>query len=79
MLGAMSPRNLDNSSVYSPLGASTHQIRLLALAPSKNDIDDITCCLNVVGLHGFPIPNYDALSYVWGDPSPRFTMVMPSR
>lgn len=75
-LGAMPPRNLDHVSIYSPLSASTHQIRLLTLTPSENRDDDIFCCLDVVGFQSSPTPNYEALSYVWGDPFPKFTIAI---
>lgn len=72
----MPPRNTEQVSVYSPLSAFTHQIRLLELSPSENHDDDIFCCLDVVGVQSSPTPNYEALSYVWGDPFPKFTITI---
>lgn len=72
----MPPRHIDQVPLYSRLSASTHQIRLLELTPSKNHDEDIFCCLDVVGLQSSPTPNYEALSYVWGDPFPKFTITI---
>lgn len=72
----MPPRNTEQVSVYSPLSAFTHQIRLLELSPSENHDDDIFCCLDVVAFQSSPTSNYEALSYVWGDPFPKFTITI---
>lgn len=73
---AMPPPILGGSPIYNPLDASTCQIRLLTLTPSKYDDDDISCRLSVVELRSSPTPEYEALSYLWGDPSPKFTITV---
>ncbi|RYP53076.1 hypothetical protein DL768_001853 [Monosporascus sp. mg162] len=48
-----------------PLASDNSQIRLLQLKAGVGG-DPVTCFLEVVDLEG--CPEYDALSYVWGDP-----------
>lgn len=55
---------------YKPLAAS--EIRLLHLQPGKY-CDTIAC---VLSHHSLDEPKYDALSYVWGDPSVRFDILI---
>ena len=71
---AMPPPDLDSSSIYTSLDASTRQIRLLTLAPSKHDDDEIICRLSIADLERSPTPEYEALSYLWGDQFPKFTI-----
>ncbi|KAK7222095.1 hypothetical protein V2G26_010098 [Clonostachys chloroleuca] len=51
---------------YSRLDADTAEIRLLNIAAGDGD-DEICCSLSVVSLNSHP--QFEALSYVWGDPS----------
>lgn len=52
--------------IYTSLDKSRGQIRLLHLLPG--DVDDEICCtLEVVSLDD--VPDYEALSYVWGSPN----------
>ncbi|CAH0025435.1 unnamed protein product [Clonostachys rhizophaga] len=53
--------------IYSALDADNAEIRLLAIAPEDYD-DEICCSLSVVPLRSRSCPQYEALSYVWGDP-----------
>jgi hypothetical protein len=55
----------DNSRVYQALPSPRH-IRLLRVLPGAND-DPITASLLTVALDDDP--EYDAISYVWGDPN----------
>lgn len=52
--------------LYSTLNTNREEIRLLTLSPGKHDAD-IHACLSVVSLQNFPLPEFNALSYVWGD------------
>jgi hypothetical protein len=52
--------------VYSTLDSAAKQVRLLHLHPGSND-DKVSCTLRVVSLDDKP--EYEALSYVWGDAS----------
>lgn len=56
-----------DSGIWSPLDRVTRQIRLACLAPSANLEEQPTCSLYVVSLDDNP--QYEALSYVWGDPN----------
>ncbi|CAG9977965.1 unnamed protein product [Clonostachys byssicola] len=51
---------------YSALDADNSEIRLFEIAPGDGD-DEICCSLSVVSLNNHP--RFEALSYVWGDPS----------
>ena len=55
------------SAMYTPLDRATREIRLAHLAPSPNLEEQPSCSLHVVSLDENPF--YEALSYVWGDPS----------
>jgi len=61
------PTSTDKSSLYEPL-PSDSSIRLITLQPG-NFNDPIRCTLEVFQLAS--VPPYEAISYVWGDPTPR--------
>lgn len=52
---------------YKPLNHETNEIRLLRLRASSHRDDEIQCNLSTVSLDS-DIPQYEALSYVWGSP-----------
>ncbi|KAK3686174.1 hypothetical protein B0T22DRAFT_518732 [Podospora appendiculata] len=56
------------SYAYQPLDPQQPSIRLLTLQPGEND-SDICCELQTVVLES--APDYEALSYVWGDANER--------
>lgn len=62
------------SYVYESLDFSTEQIRLLTLAPAGNETADIYCNLQTLLLRDRP--EYEALSYTWGDTSQECTTYM---
>ncbi|KAK5634333.1 hypothetical protein RRF57_010047 [Xylaria bambusicola] len=53
--------------LFTPLGESRGDIRLISLTPCLDDCRDIEGDLYLVSLEDKPV--YDALSYVWGDSS----------
>jgi hypothetical protein len=55
---------MNQSTFYTPLNASRQEIRLLQLRPGNTD-DTIVCDLTIASLQ--EAPQYEALSYVWGD------------
>lgn len=55
---------VDASVFFPPIDHASCEIRLLHLLPSSTD-EDILCELSVVSLNR--CPDYEALSYVWGD------------
>lgn len=55
------------SSLYSGLQLGERQIRLLYVQPAFNLDDPIQCDLRVSNFHKVD-PEFDALSYVWGNP-----------
>ena len=60
-------------SPYAPLDASQRQTRLLSIA-TKDGM--LTCNLHTVSLMDNEIPQFTALSYVWGDPTPTEAIVL---
>ena len=54
-------------SIYSSLDPSRNQIRVLHLSPGRENDDELYCTLSTVSLDDDP--QYEALSYVWGDTS----------
>ncbi|KAK0619478.1 heterokaryon incompatibility protein-domain-containing protein [Immersiella caudata] len=58
-----------NPPAYSPLDLHGRQIRILRLLPATSLNDPIHCALYTAYLHDRP--NYEALSYAWGDPAVR--------
>ena len=72
----MSPRDPGHNPLCNPWSDSKQQIRLLTLLPASNHDDDLSCRLQVVDLQDVPKSRYEALSYPWGDPSPKFTITI---
>lgn len=54
------------STIYTPLNSARKEIRLVRVAPSQNLSERPNCTLEVVSLESQP--EFDAISYVWGDP-----------
>jgi hypothetical protein len=52
-------------SIYSSLDSSRNQIRVLHLSSGRENDDELYCTLSTVSLDDDP--QYEALSYVWGD------------
>jgi len=69
---ALNPRKRRKFS-YQPLDKHQGQIRLFELLPGKKD-EPLQGRLTTVNLEG--CPQYDAVSYVWGDPQLRFRLVI---
>ena len=71
-MAMIDPEQIDradnNFQFYKPLDHSEKQIRLLRLAAS-NDEDDVQLwgILEIVSLVSTPLPQYETLSYCWGD------------
>ena len=57
---------------YIPLNRSQNHIRLLHLSPSFSETDPIKCQFSVASLDD--IPEYEALSYVWGSTENKLTV-----
>ncbi|ETS86520.1 hypothetical protein PFICI_00348 [Pestalotiopsis fici W106-1] len=69
-------RRLQDSTtpiIYTPLIPAEAQIRLLTLHPGPFD-EDIRCSLNTASLKS--VLQYEALSYVWGDPADTLPVVV---
>ncbi len=65
--------SLTKESIYSTLDQSKRQIRLITLSPGQ--IEDPVCCyLSIVSLE--EDPEYEALSYVWGNPAERLSILL---
>ena len=61
---------------YAPLDLSASEIRLLTIAPHDQFDSNIHGALNIVSIYQNPLQEYEALSYVWGDPTDRATMYL---
>lgn len=61
---------------YTRLNPARHEIRLLSLC-SGNIIEDVHCKFFTVSLEDYP--QYEALSYFWGDPNNTQTVVLNCR
>ncbi|OAG36556.1 hypothetical protein AYO21_09213 [Fonsecaea monophora] len=65
---ALSPLELEVvNAIYSPLDHDLEEIRLVELQPSARIDAEIVCTLKVVSF-GQRVPDYEGLSYAWGDP-----------
>jgi hypothetical protein len=60
---------MNKSFIYNPIDSSRHEIRLVVLDPASEFSADIHCSLQHVSLSSAERSQYEALSYVWGDPS----------
>lgn len=69
---ARRPQPVD-SGLYSPL-ADSKNIRLLKLQPSIDRSAPIECTMEEADIS--TAPEYEALSYVWGNPSPQRTVIL---
>lgn len=54
--------------VHEPIDQAVQEIRLISIIPETTGL--ISCNLQHVNLQSNPTPEYRALSYVWGPPSP---------
>jgi hypothetical protein len=67
---AVDPEKIDCAAndfrFHLPLDRDSKQIRLLTVA-SGDDSSEISCTVTVVSLTATPPPQYEALSYCWGD------------
>lgn len=68
-----SDRTTDTTYHYKPLDDSTSQIRLLRLLPSEDKIGPLRASLHTACLSPTP-PNYEALSYMWGDTTMKYPL-----
>ena len=66
------------SAVYHPLDAKAQEIRLLVLETSTAE-QSVYCSLHVVSLLSDPKPQYETVSYAWGDTSLRSTIFVSGR
>jgi len=60
---------MNKSYTYKRIDSSRHEIRLVILAPASESSAAIHCGLQHVILPSEDRPRYEALSYVWGNPS----------
>ncbi|KAJ5641163.1 Heterokaryon incompatibility [Penicillium herquei] len=58
---------LQYACILYPLDKARQEIRLLTINPEKDRTRTISCSLHTVSLQDFPY--FEALSYVWGDPT----------
>jgi hypothetical protein len=63
-------------SIYETLDDQRHQMRLLTLAPSEDYDADIHCHLKKFDARSSPVPEYAAVSYVWGDLPPTSSIII---
>lgn len=62
-----------SSRIYTPLNSHKREIRLATIKPGTQ-LEPIRCSLSYVSLDD--TPKYEALSYVWGDPSIRISILL---
>lgn len=55
---------------YRRLNAEKHEIRVLDVAHTEFVQDKVSCRIRHVSLDSRELPNYEAISYCWGDPNP---------
>lgn len=62
---------------HQSLDSTKQEIRLLDLLPfSKRPENLVSCKLRVVSLQDQPVPSYQTISYVWGDPTPCCSVIL---
>ncbi|EME84950.1 uncharacterized protein MYCFIDRAFT_41912, partial [Pseudocercospora fijiensis CIRAD86] len=61
------------ASFYQPLDTSAREIRLVTVEAGKGD--EIHCKLNTVSLDG-DLPQYESVSYCWGDITKKSSIVL---
>ncbi|KAF2717290.1 HET-domain-containing protein, partial [Polychaeton citri CBS 116435] len=75
-MNTTSSQSVTDAAIYCPLSTSTPQLRLLKILPSQTQESDILCSLDVVDFQHSSTPYYQALSYVWGEQDPKFTITV---
>lgn len=53
---------------YRPSDPATHEIRVLVV--SRTALGNISCTVRHMSLDSQPVPEYETISYYWGDPDP---------
>lgn len=61
------PRKCRTSAVYKALNSGRREIRILHVRGNANKEDILDCTLETVSLHSEPKPQYEAISYCWGE------------
>lgn len=63
------------AELYRTLSRELHEIRLLVIEPGSGN-DPVRCRMRHINLRTEPAPPYDTVSYVWGDPRIRATILV---
>lgn len=63
----------NREAIYEPLDAKQKQFRLLHLQAGRAS-DIISCSIQVASLSDDPPPQYETISYCWGDPEPNVSV-----
>ncbi|KAF7185167.1 Heterokaryon incompatibility protein 6, OR allele [Pseudocercospora fuligena] len=62
---------------YQALNESNREIRVLEILPrSEGKNGTLACSLRVISLKSVPRPQYETISYTWGDPTPCHRLVV---
>jgi len=64
----------ERPDIYSPLDENRREIRLCRIQPFSSGQQSISCILSTVSLND--APNFEALSYVWGDAKDRLPITV---
>ncbi len=62
--------------VYTPLSRKLKEIRLIAVGSAAAIEDALQCTLTCVSLNALPKPRYETISYVWGNPEDRSSIII---
>lgn len=69
------PLLLAGTEIYRPLCTELNQFRLLTILPGKAPAI-VRCLMHTMSLDADAIPTYDTVSYVWGDPHERSSVIV---
>lgn len=64
---------------YKPLNPGANEIRVLDVSPTLSNEQTLRCRIRTISLDARPLPEYETISYFWGDPNPRSQIVMNGR
>lgn len=69
-----------NEATYVHESLNEHEFRLLEILPkAPSDGSPIRCNIHAASFEGAAQPDYEAISYVWGDPTPSSTIHINGR
>jgi len=66
----------ENACIYRELDCTKNEIRLLVVRAGSSNGTKIKCDIRYISLKETPVASYETVSYAWGDPTKRDTIIL---